>query len=78
MIKINDLKMMNDTKINYYMEYEPQNEKKLLKHRIIKEVLKIDNCFLNMKKEEVIQILKDIGIEENKINLVYSNIFFRG
>ncbi len=74
MIQLNDLKMMNDIKINYYAEYEPQNEKKLLKHRIIKEVLKIDNCFLNMKKEEAVQILKDIGIEENKINLVYNNI----
>lgn len=74
MIELKDLKMMNDTKINYYTQYEPQNEKKLLKHRIIKEVLKFDNCFFNMKKEEATQILKDVGIEESKVNLVYNNI----
>lgn len=74
MITINDLRLMNDTLINYYKEYEPQNEKKLLKHRIIQEILKTEKCFNKMSKEDAMKILKDIGISENNIDSTYNDI----
>lgn len=74
MITINDLRLMNDTLINYYKDYEPQNEKKLLKHRIIQEILKTEKCFNKMSKEDAIKILKDIGISESNIDSTYNNI----
>ncbi len=74
MITINDLRLMNDTLINYYKDYEPQNEKKLLKHRIIQEILKTEKCFNKMSKEDAKKILKDIGISESNIDSTYNNI----
>lgn len=74
MITINDLRLMNDTLINYYKDYEPQNEKKLLKHRIIQEILKTEKCFNKMSKEDARKILKDIGISESNIDSTYNDI----
>lgn len=74
MITINDLRLMNDTLINYYKDYETQNEKKLLKHRIIQEILKTEKCFNKMSKEDAIKILKDIGISESNIESIYNDI----
>ncbi len=74
MITINELRLMNDTLINYYKDYEPQNEKKLLKHRIIQEILKTEKCFNKMSKEDAIKILKDIGISESNIDSTYNDI----
>lgn len=74
MITINDLRLMNDTLINYYKDYEPQNEKKLLKHRIIQEILKTEKCFNKMSKEDAIKILNDIGISESNIESIYNDI----
>lgn len=74
MITINDLRLMNDTLINYYKDYEPQNEKKLLKHRIIQEILKTEKCFNKMSKEDAKKILKDIGISESNIDSTYNDI----
>lgn len=74
MITINDLRLMNDTLINYYKDYEPQNEKKLLKHRIIQEILKTEKCFNKISKEDAIKILKDIGISESNIDSTYNDI----
>lgn len=74
MTTINDLKIMNDTLINYYKDYEPQNEKKLLKHRIIKEILEMKDCFSTIIKEDAIEILRDIGISEQNIDKVYKEL----
>ncbi len=74
MITLNDLRLMNDTLINYYSDYKPKDEKKILKYSIIKEVLKIDKCFEKITKEEAIKILKDIGIAENKLELTYQEV----
>lgn len=74
MITIKDLRLMNDTLINYYKDYEPRNEKKLLKHRIIQEILKTEKCFNKMSKEDTIKILKDIGISESNIESTYKEI----
>lgn len=74
MITISDLQIMNDTLINYYKDYEPQNEKKLLKHRIIQELLKTEKCFDTISKEDAIKILRDIGISDQNIETTYEDI----
>lgn len=74
MITIKDLRIMNDTLINYYKDYESQNKKKLLKHRIIQEVLKNEDCFNKMSKEDAIKILEDIGVSKANIESTYKDI----
>lgn len=74
MITIDDLKIMNDTLINYYNDYEPQNEKKILKHRIIQALLNEKKCFDKISKEDAIKILKDIGVSDQNIETTYENI----
>ena len=74
MTTLKDIKIMNDTLINYYQNPDSKNEKKLLKHKIIQEILNIENCFNKMSKENAIKILKDIGISENNIDIVYYDI----
>lgn len=74
MIDIVDLKLMNDVLITYYQEENPKNEKKILKHQIIKQILEIENCFQKISEIEAKNILKDIGVKEEKIDCVYNNI----
>lgn len=74
MITIYDLRIMNDTLINYYKDYEPQNEKKLLKHKIIQELLNNEKCFDKISKEDAIKILRDIGVSEPNVETTYEDI----
>jgi hypothetical protein len=74
MITLNDIRIMNDTLVNYYKDFKPEDEKKLLKHRIIQEILKIDNCFNKISKEEAIKLLSDIGITESEIEATYNDL----
>ena len=74
MTTLEDLKLMNDTLINYYNDYESTNEKKILKHKIIQEVLNIENCFNKITKNEALALLKDLGITASQIEIVYSQI----
>lgn len=71
---LNDLKLMNDTLINYYSDGKTKDEKRKLKHTIIKEVLNTERCFEKITKEEAIKILRDIGIAEDKLEIVYQEI----
>lgn len=71
---LNDLKLMNDTLINYYSDGKTKDEKKKLKHNIIKEVLNTERCFEKITKEEAIKILRDIGITEDKLEIIYQEI----
>lgn len=71
---LNDIKLMNDTLINYYSSDKTKDEKKVLKHSIIKEVLNTERCFEKITKEEAIKILKDLGISEDKLESIYKEI----
>lgn len=71
MTTLNDLKLMNDTLINYYSDDRRKDEKKILKHNIIKQVLNTERIFEKITKEEAIKILKDLGISEDKLEDVY-------
>ena len=74
MITLNDLKLMNDTLINYYSDDKTKDEKKILKHRVIKEILNIERCFEKITKDETIKILKDLGVSEDKLEDVYKDL----
>ncbi len=71
---LNYLKLINDTLINYYSDSQNKDEKKILKHNIIKEVLNIERCFEKITKEEAIGILKDLGISKDKLENVYQEV----
>lgn len=71
---LNNLKLMNDTLINYYSDDKTRDEKKKLKHNIIKQVLNTERCFEKITKEEAIKILRDIGIAEDKLEIIYQEI----
>lgn len=74
MTTLNDLKIMNDTLINYYSDERRKDEKKVLKHNIIKQVLNTERCFEKITKEEAINILKDLGISEDKLETIYNEV----
>lgn len=74
MTTLNDLKLLNDTLINYYSNDKNKDEKKILKHSIIKEVLNTERCFEKITKEEAINILKDLGISEDKLEVTYQDV----
>lgn len=74
MITLDDLKLMNDTLINYYSKGESKDDKKKLKHSIIKEVLNLEKCFEIISRDEAIKILRDIGIAEDKLQMTYEEI----
>ena len=74
MVSLEDVVLMNDALINYYEKSNPKNEKRLLKHEIIRKVLKTENCFNKISKEDALKILKDIGVHESQTESVYYNI----
>lgn len=74
MTTLNDLKLMNDTLITYYSDDRRKDEKKILKHNIIKQVLNTERIFEKITKEEAIKILKDLGISEDKLDDVYREV----
>lgn len=74
MTTLNDLKLMNDTLITYYSDDRRKDEKKILKHNIIKQVLNTERIFEKITKEEAIKILKDLGISEDRLDEVYGEV----
>lgn len=74
MTTLNDLKLMNDTLITYYSDDRRKDEKKILKHNIIKQVLNTERIFEKITKEEAIKILKDLEISEDRLDDVYGEV----
>ena len=61
---------MNDTMILYLKKMGKSSKR----NEIINIILKDDSCFFKMNKEDAHIILEDIGIEKDKVNLIYSNL----
>lgn len=59
------------TKNNQLIESYKNDKEKLEKQLLIKRLLKEKNCFLKMSIETAYSILKDLGVEENKVREVY-------
>ncbi len=71
---LSDLKLMNDTLITYYSDDRRKDEKKVLKHSIIKQVLNTERIFEKITREEAIKILRDLEISEDKLEDVYREV----
>lgn len=70
MTQIQQLKILNDTTILYLKKLG----KDYKRNQIIRKILKDDACFFKMEKEDACTILQDIGITEDEVELVYSNL----
>ena len=69
-MQLQDIRLMNDTMILYLKKMGKSSKR----NEIINNILNDDSCFFKMNKEDAHIILEDIGIEKDKINLIYSNL----
>ena len=69
-MQLHDIRLMNDTMILYLKKMGKSSKR----NEIINNILNDDSCFFKMNKEDAHIILEDIGIEKDKINLIYSNL----
>lgn len=67
---IEELKLMNYTKIGYLKE----QGKGYTRNKLIRELLKEEKCFAKIKKEDAYLILQDIGVVDKKLDEVYSKL----
>lgn len=70
MTQINEIKIMNDTMI-LYLKKLGMNYRR---NEIISKILEDESCFFKMDKEDAYIILKDIGIQNENIDNVYSKL----
>lgn len=60
---MNDIRDIVYKKIEVLKKQTPLQEEELRKYYLIKEILKRDDCFFEMTKEDAYDILYNIGIE---------------
>ncbi len=70
MITLRNLRLMNESMILYLKKLGKSTKR----NEIIRNILKYNNCFLKMKEEDAKDMLKSIGVEEDRLDLVYSEI----
>ena len=70
MTQLNEVKIMNDTMILYLKKLGMSYER----NEIIRKILEDEACFFKMEKEDAYIILNDIGIQNENIDNVYSNL----
>lgn len=70
MTKLNELKIMNDAMI-LYLKKVGMNCKR---NEIIKKILEDEACFFKMDKNDAYIILQDIGIGDEQMEVIYSNL----
>lgn len=70
MTQLNEVRIMNDTMLLYLkklgMDYR--------RNEIIKKILEDESCFFKMDKNDAYIVLRDVGIENDNIDNVYSNL----
>ncbi len=59
---MNNLRNLVSTKIENLREENPIKEEELKKYYLIEEILKRDDCFFQMTKENALDILYNIGV----------------
>ncbi len=67
MRQIEELRVLNDATINYLKALNLDFKRNV----IISKILEDDKCFSKMKKNEVYEILEEIGIRREYLNVVY-------
>lgn len=70
MTQLNELRIMNDTMIQYLKKIGMNCSR----YELIKKILSDDACFFKIDKEDAYIILEDIGIENNQIEETYSKL----
>lgn len=69
-MKIEDIRLMNESMIKYLQSMGRSTER----NEIIKHILEDSQCFKKLSKEDVCIILKDVGVSDEKIDVIYSNL----
>lgn len=69
-MQIEDLRLMNKSMIKY-LESMGKNVER---NEIINHILEDNECFQKITKEDAYIILKDIGVSDEKIDVVYANL----
>ena len=69
MTQLDEIRIMNDTMINYLKKLGINAKK----NETIKKIFEDDACFFKMNKTDAILILNEVGIKEN-IEEIYSNL----
>lgn len=69
-MKLDDIRLMNDSMIKYLESMGKSTER----NEIVKHILEDDKCFQKLSKEDMYIVLKDVGVSEEKIDVVYSNL----
>ena len=64
-------------RVDELLQSSVDDEKEHRKFEIIKNILKDDNCFLNMDIEHAYAILRDLGIDEKMVDSYYSDLIAR-
>ncbi len=64
------LKNINDKLI----ELNINDENKLKKHQLIKKILSVNKCFFKIEIEYAYSILRDLGIPEENLKYVYTEL----
>ncbi len=72
MKKIEEIKLMNETMINYLKDKGLD----IKRNEIIKQILQDEACFFKMSKEEAYIVLTDVGVKKN-IDEMYLNLIGR-
>lgn len=67
---IEELKLMNYTKIGYLKEHG----KDYTRNKLIRELLKDETCFFKIEKEDAYLILQDIGVTNKNLDEIYSKL----
>lgn len=70
MTKLNELRIMNDTMIVYLKKVG----KNCKRNEIIKKILEDEACFFKMDKIDAYIILEDIGVSDEQMEVIYSNL----
>ena len=70
MIRVEDLKLLNNSKIEYLKKIGIDCKD----NEIVSEILEDKACFFKMQKLDAINVLKYIGLQETKINEVYTKL----
>lgn len=69
-MKIEELRLMNETRIRYLNKIN----KDTYRNQIINKILEDEACFFKMEKEDALILLEDIGISKDNIESIYNDL----
>lgn len=70
MTQLNEIRVMNDTMILYLKKLGKDTRR----NEIINKILEDESCFFKMNKDDAYVILNDVGIKNQNIDNIYSEL----